>query len=892
MNTSEKNKCKRCGTEIPSNSTENLCPACLLSGVLKHTGDKGETFSASTGQSHLPQMSSEFPIELGGYKLLGFLGRGGMGTVYEAELLADGRRVALKILEQKLDLPELRQRFLREGRIAASVNHPNSLYIFGSEEIEGLPVITMEIAGRGTLKDKLKKQGSLPTTEAVDAILDVIAGLDAAYKTGVLHRDIKPSNCFVSPDGSVKIGDFGLSVSTLTKFDSYITETGAIMGTPAYASPEQLRGDNLDVRADIYSVGATLYTLLTNRAPFEGDNPVVVVSNAISKKPKPMAELKTDVPPGLERVVSRCLSKDPQGRYPDYSTLRNALLPYSSKEPEPASMKVRAQAGWIDYLIGFLIPYVILMLAIGNETFHLGFIMERTLYSARHYLAFLCFGFLYFSFAEGFWGGGFGKRLKGLFVVRKNGQKPGLGRAFLRIFIPILSVEGVRIPFLLLAISATQINDLTTLEIVFYSGATTICPLFPILLMLNARPRNAYATLWDRISGTRVVVKPKAEERPPIDLALKAEVPLERGDSIGPYRIIKEIVPGQWILADDPVLRRRIWLFEQSSFDLSLNRQNLARPARLRWLQKVEKDKTTWNAFEAIQGVPFLSLVEGGKRIPWRNLRHLLHDLASELWASSGDKTLPDKLSLNNIFVTSQGHAVLLDKSWPSVKIPTPSLSVDNLEGQQRFLSMVAEHAEKTSLPLHARPVLKNLEKAKFEKLSFLTGTLRGHLDKPVEVSRGIRTGSIFMLPFYVWIMIFVGTQRGAEWIYAVIGDSTIWIAMAAALVVLVVSALVQILEIPFKTTFGYSIFRLAVVNNKGDVAGISILLIRWAVVWLPLLLPLSILILLSKRGEASVPFVVAIVWILIWIGTALSTAIHPHRGLHDRIAGTWVVRR
>ncbi len=144
---------------------------------------------------------SEFPSKFGDYRLLGLLGRGGMGTVYEAEQLATGRRVALKMLGQQLDSPEMRQRFLREGRLAAGVNHPNSVYIFGSEEIEGLPVITMEIANGGTLKDKLKEHGPLPWAEAVDAILDVISGLESAFSGGVLHRDIKPSNFFVCPDG-------------------------------------------------------------------------------------------------------------------------------------------------------------------------------------------------------------------------------------------------------------------------------------------------------------------------------------------------------------------------------------------------------------------------------------------------------------------------------------------------------------------------------------------------------------------------------------------------------------------------------------------------------------------------------------------------------------------
>ncbi len=326
MNTSEKNKCKRCGAVFPPKSTEKLCPACLMSGALKPPGGKAETVTKASGESLSGSEHSEFPYEFGGYRLLGLLGRGGMGTVYEAEQIASGRRVALKMLGQQLDSPEMRKRFLREGRLAAGVNHPNSLYIFGSEEIEGLPVITMEIAGSGTLKDKLQKHGPLPVTEAVDAVLDVISGLEAAFTGGVLHRDIKPSNCFVSPDGSVKVGDFGLSVSTLAKSDSFVTVQGKLLGTPAYASPEQLRGDTLDLRADIYSVGATLFSLLTNRAPFEGDNVVQVVANAVNKKPRQLNELREDLPAGLERIVARCLAKEPDGRYADYTALRNACF--------------------------------------------------------------------------------------------------------------------------------------------------------------------------------------------------------------------------------------------------------------------------------------------------------------------------------------------------------------------------------------------------------------------------------------------------------------------------------------------------------------------------------------------------------------------------------------
>ena len=884
MNTSEKDKCKRCGATIPVKSTEKLCPACLMSGALEPPGNGTNTISIAAGESMSLFGPSDFPCEFGDYRLLGLLGRGGMGTVYEAEQLATGRRVALKMLGQQLDSPDMRQRFLREGRLAAGVNHPNSLYIFGSEEIEGLPVITMEIAGAGTLKDQLKEHGPLPVAEAVDAILDVISGLESAFAAGVLHRDIKPSNCFVCPDGSVKVGDFGLSVSTLARTDTFVTAHGKILGTPAYASPEQLRGDALDLRSDIYSVGATLFTLLTNRAPFEGDNAVQVVANAVNKKPKPLTEFRQDVSPGLERVVARCLAKEPEGRYADYTVLRNALLPFSSKEPEPASITLRASTGWIDYLIAFLAPYVTIMLFIGSEKLIIQPLVERTLYSARYYIALFSFGFLYFSIAEGIWGAGLGKRLKGLRVVRTNGRPPGFGRALIRILIPILCVEGVRMPLMMSLISNA---DWTALQNALFVVAAMVCGWIPVLLVLRARRENGFATVWDLASGTRVVVKPKGTVRPSLEPATQLEIHAEGTDSLGPYQIIKEMVPGKWIFATDPVLRRQVWLLRRNSSGPSHARQNVARSGRLRWLQKVEAGEATWDAFEATEGVPFSSLVEGGKLVPWSTLRHWLHDLASELWDATGDQTLPAELSLDHVWVTTQGRAVLLDEPRPDVKTPAERIKVRDLSGQQRFLNAIAACAESTSMPLHARGVLQNLADGKFEKLSFLTGILRGLLDKSAEISRGIRAWSIFMLPGYVWITVFVGRYHDKQW-----NDYLGEIVIISPLVVLGAIALIQFLGLTFRSTASHSIFRLAVINDKGRRADRLTLLRRWAIVWLPLFVPMSFVALLIRRTEHNVAFILAVVLLALWIGAAVYAVIVPNRGLHDRLAGTWVVRQ
>ena len=428
--------------------------------------------------------------------------------------------------------------------------------------------------------------------------------------------------------------------------------------------------------------------------------------------------------------------------------------------------------------------------------------------------------------------------------------------------------------------------DWTGFQTVMYVVAAVVCGWIPALLALRARRENGFATVWDLASGTRVVIKPKGTVRPSIEPVAQLEVPTDGAGSLGPYRIIKEMVPGEWIVGTDPVLRRQVWLLRRSALELSVARRNVARSGRQRWLQGVETAEGTWDAFEATQGVPFSSLVEDGKRVPWETLRHWLHDLASELWDATGDQTLPAWLSLDHVWITAEGRAVLLDEPWPDVRSPAERIPVGDVAGQQRFLGAVAACVESTGLPLHARPVLQNLENGKFEKLSFLTGTLRGLLDRPAEVSRGIRAGSVFMLPLYVWIAFFVGRYHDKPWI-----DSLGEIVIISALVVLGALALIQLLALPFRSTASHTIFRLAVINAHGEPAARSRLLVRWAFVWLPLFLPMSLVALLTQRAE-GIAFTSAVVVLLLWVSAAVYAVVHPHRGLHDRFAGTWVVRR
>ena len=203
--------CPQCGTPLPTDAPEQLCPACLMNAGFPTQPDPGATVLVSKNpRRDLPHIGEIF----GAYRIERELGHGGMGAVYAAEHLESGRRVALKVLSRQLDSPEARARFLREGRLAASINHPNSVYVFGTEEIEGTPVISMELIAGGTLQERVQRGGPLPVGEAVDAALQIIAGLEAAQAIGILHRDIKPANCFEDTDGTVKVGDFGLSIST------------------------------------------------------------------------------------------------------------------------------------------------------------------------------------------------------------------------------------------------------------------------------------------------------------------------------------------------------------------------------------------------------------------------------------------------------------------------------------------------------------------------------------------------------------------------------------------------------------------------------------------------------------------------------------------------------
>jgi serine/threonine-protein kinase len=248
----------------------------------------------------------------GRYRIQRKLGAGGMADVYLAEDQELGRRVAIKILNARHgNDDQFIERFRREAKNAAALNHPNIVSIYDRGEAEDTYYIAMEFLDGRTLKELIVGRGAAPINVAIEYARQILSALRFAHRHGIVHRDIKPHNVLVDGEGRVKVTDFGIARAGT----SQMTETGSIVGTAQYLSPEQARGGEVDPRSDLYSLGIVLYELLTGKTPFDGETPVEIAMKHLSTAPKPPSKLRSDIPPELDMVVLRALAKNPDDRY-------------------------------------------------------------------------------------------------------------------------------------------------------------------------------------------------------------------------------------------------------------------------------------------------------------------------------------------------------------------------------------------------------------------------------------------------------------------------------------------------------------------------------------------------------------------------------------------------
>jgi serine/threonine-protein kinase len=257
--------------------------------------------------------------QVGRYRLLREIGGGGMGTVYEAEDTQLGRRVAVKLLPPEYSRDRrAKERFLREARAAAAVDHPNLCTVHDAGESEGRLYIVLSFYEGETLRDRIRR-GPLPLADAREVAIQVARGLARAHEAGIVHRDIKPANVMLPRRGEAKILDFGIARLEGDEFS--LTRTGASWGTPAYMSPEHARGEPVDGRTDVWSLGVMLYEMIAGRRPFGGESIEALVSSILTQEPEPLERLRPDVPPDLAGVVDRALAKDPAERYANAAEL-------------------------------------------------------------------------------------------------------------------------------------------------------------------------------------------------------------------------------------------------------------------------------------------------------------------------------------------------------------------------------------------------------------------------------------------------------------------------------------------------------------------------------------------------------------------------------------------
>jgi hypothetical protein len=729
------------------------------------------------------------PEVVGGYRLLRVLGGGGMGTVYEAEDTASGRRVALKLISPDYAASaDAVQRFRQEGRLASAIAHPRCVFVLAADEEDGRPYIVMELMPGSTLEDQVGDKGPLPPEKAIAAILDVIEGLEEAHRHGVIHRDVKPSNCFLDAEGRLKVGDFGLSKSLAG--NARLTRTGAFLGTPLYASPEQIKGEPLDPQTDVYSVAATIYFLLTGRAPFQSGDMAATLARIVSDPAPSMRTLRPDLDPRLDQVVLRGLERDRGRRWRNLADFRAALQEFLPGRLSIGSLGIRFGAFAVDWFLLFLakqVVGVILVAVLGTDY------VVRAQNSAQGWalqLSGMPPFFLYFALLEGIWGASLGKFLFRLRVRRvRDGAAPGLVRGIARAAAltvlfdlnNLLILVGVAL-FLPADITQKLQNPEVAMRFGLQLSAMMLAGFVAGvgLVLLPMRRRNGYRGLHEFLSGTRVVLLPPAARRRMLH-GDRFE-PAPRSAEAHPRRlgafVIRGALPGgdgtTVLVGKDAQLDRDVWIWLRPLSEPPLGdaRRPLSRTTRLRWLACGTHADMQWDAFFAPAGSPLADIIRHKGCFAWPEVRPLLEGLTDELVTACEEETVPDPLRLEQVWVQPNGAVQVLDMPWgdepagkgseseaPAAEAPTAERRARALLGQAAALALegAARPAEsagpiRAPLPRHAAEMLSRLRSGRGSCRKF-QAALHDTRDRPAELTRARRIAHLGILA----LLLFVG---------------------------------------------------------------------------------------------------------------------------------------
>ena len=854
--------------------------------------------------------------KIGAYEVQHQLGRGGMGVVYGALHQSTGQKVAIKLLNQSPDdSPKAAERFHRESQIAASISNPRSTFVYASGEHDGRRYIVMELMPGATLKDLIKQHGPIGISKAVDLILDVVTGIQSAHRRGIVHRDIKPSNCFIDNDNRIKVGDYGLSKSY--DADVQLTKTGTFMGTLQFAAPEQVKGADVDERTDIYAIGATLYYLLTGNPPYDGDAAQVIAG--IASDPVPDIRKKVDkIPSRLSRLIMQMLEKDPRNRPPNLAEVRARLLPFASRGATSADIGRRMAAFFVDLFIAntvvaasaIFICITIIMLAFQidvNNTQNLTVSMAIVLTGFFSVVS-------YFSICEGLWGRGVGKLMFGMRVVGSDGGAPGIPRAVLRSMI----IPGVMVlaSFLLPVVftgSHNGPNQTTPMQAFLGQvGATVVGWALAIAMLSTCRKSNGYRGVQGLLTKTHVVrigsalSAPLLEDVPETLPSTCDQWTTCENESLQILGILGETTNGKVFLARDSNLDRIIWLVCDPVIaeQLSRCRVQISRPGRQRVLEYELPPGQV--CLEAISGVPIRDMVKQIERLDWQTVRLLVESLADELIRAIEDETLPESLSLEQVWVDSEGHIKLSD-----VRIGDQDVSAIQRDSEAgRCIVLIQELlcliTEKLELPGHVDDFIGEIGERHedISTLNWIRARLQQFETRASSWGWDDRLGTLATS---------LGTENSIYYFFAFSLALILHFGFGLGSIPIVVSSIVVMLAVAFAAGFwfhGGPVFHVCGVEirnmNRKPVSRM-ICGLRNVVAWLPLHLFISSAVAIfatvvmpqSNFNETAVMgssvFFLAIVISFagfVIVLTCVQSILMPSRSLPDMILGTYLTRK